>query len=537
MVAVTRALGFVAALALPAAAVAQAGGHPASAAWDGLWYTEWGPLRPIADLPRERPGDQVALPAPFAPAPDVGLFWTGGNPGAIAFDVRRGYAEFEALSVTESGSYRRPLAPERSENRGAAGVGWTRLGERGAAVGGAVAGQQVLDPASPALTAFPFSSTPLVLADTSAPGMEHLYARLEGASGARIGDWGLGLAAGYQVAESGGFATPIPRIARLAEPALAAGIARVLGPLELGVYGRWRATALSTQVLSPRTGSTHVFPFFGYAEPVPIQILQSTYYRRMDREARALGGGGAGELGGVRWAAYGEATSLDEEQTSDRQVEQKLDRWSATGVAYGGAAQARVLGALVTVTLRAASLSGQATRHDIEETVFDADETVRTGSVEARLPRVGPWDLAVTLALAHEHRRRRDGIARTRSDIEALVPGAIAHVARRITDRFDAAVVYGFRAYAVRAGIPEGGPMYSRLLWPDMLLQATPARSHGVRGALRYTTAGNVTFLARLEWSTLGPGSTERSFAELPDGSRNTLRVSFGARMAGPEPD
>lgn len=541
MVAVTgapnRAWPGVAALLLallpPAAAGQTAGGHPTSIAWDGAWYMDWSPLRMPADLPRARPGAPAGAAAAFAPATRIGLFWSGGNAGALPLDADSSHARFDAATVSETGAYRRPLESSGAANHAVGGVGWRGLGERSMVIGGVVAGRQLLDAGAAALFIDPFSSSPHVPADTSSPAMERQYARLEGATGTRIGGWGVGIAAGYQIIESGGRDTPIPRIARLAEPGLALGIVRSIGRFQLGAHGRWRATAETIQIV-PMTAETHVFPFRGFADPGPISLLPGTgvYYRRMDREALALGVGVGGEVAGVRWVAYGERTELDEEQTSDRRVDPRLDRWSATGTVFGAAAQTRRGDLLLTLRLRSASLTGEAWGHDLDEAVFVGDETVRTAVLEAAHPGPGPWDIALTASLAHEDRHRRDHLILVQSEIETLGPGLSAELARPIAERGAVAIRYGVHRYTARAALTmpqEAGPMFRELIWPEVAMLASPAGSHAVGLVLSWTTTRDVRLVSHLAWATAAPARPPIQLSGSPEGRRSVLRLSLGA--------
>jgi hypothetical protein len=267
----------------------EASGHPAHAWWGEVWYLDWAPLRPLADLPRLGPSRRNGRAGLDGPAPQIGLFWTAGNPGALAFDVEEGHGAFRAGTVSESGPFRSPLEPGRVDTRGVGGVGWRPLGESTSVVGTVVAGTQDLDPASPALLLHSFSSTPHVLVDSVIPAMEHTFAQLQGGLGWKGRGWGLGAALGYQIVEGGGRATRVPRTVRVAESGVAAGAVRELGDaLRVGLHARWKGLAESLQVV-PSPGGTLIHAFHGYHEPVrrDVSVGSGPFHRRMDRTGTA----------------------------------------------------------------------------------------------------------------------------------------------------------------------------------------------------------------------------------------------------------
>ncbi len=539
----TRAAGVIwmaaAVVAWPTTAAGQASaGHPADGWWVDGWYLEWSPLRQLGDLPRPGPAPQPRPSLLLSPDPEVGLFWTGGNPGAVATDVRESHAEFHAMHAGQWGEYHRPLEAGESALRGLGGVGWRPLGDWGAAVGTVAAGRREMDPGPSGLLLQPYSSVPQVFTDSVAPAMEHTFAQLQGALSWSGRGWGLGAAAGYQVAEGGARATRVPRIGQIAEPGVTVGVTRSVGDaLNLGVHGRWRGMAETVQVV-PTRGATTVHVFHGYGEPTPIDVSTNLYRRRVDRSAVGAGLGASGSLGRTRWAAHGERTRMDERQTSDQRaaVDPRLDRWRSEGWEFGAAVQLEAALGLLTVRGRWASFSGEGERHALEELVFLAEESARRGSVELRSRSRGPWRYAAALTFAHEDRERRDEVALLRTEVETVAAGLALEVAHRFGARLDGSLGYGFQAYAARAGVPpsqDAGPLFGELLWPGVLVEATPAASHSVSTTLRWATGRDADLTLRVAWSRTAPQEGDRHFAELPGGSRNALRISLGSALGG----
>ena len=130
------------------------------------WLTNWSPLSRIADLPRRLPAG-ARFPGLFSsPAPRVGEFWTAGNPGALGRELDDRRADFRLAVQSTSGDYARPLDPGAVGRGAVSTTGWTRVGERGAAIGAVVFNRTSLRDSIFADVLLPYGSNPLIVADT-----------------------------------------------------------------------------------------------------------------------------------------------------------------------------------------------------------------------------------------------------------------------------------------------------------------------------------------------------------------------------------
>jgi len=224
------------------------------------------------------------MPLLLLPVPKIGLFWTGGNPGALRWDIDDQRNDILAVRAGQDGDYRRPLDPAAATVTRISGMGWQPLGSRGAAIGRVLFDRTIRDPSSASDVNDSYSSSPFVVTDTSAAALRTSRARLEGAGGWRLGDWGLGVALGYDARTTTTVSSPFVRRNRAVSPAATVGVVRSFrsGRFQAGVRGSWRGGEETIKLIEvAREGI--VFQLEGYRE-VPAQSIIGGYFRRARRQ-------------------------------------------------------------------------------------------------------------------------------------------------------------------------------------------------------------------------------------------------------------
>lgn len=525
--------------AIPLCATAQGVRTPGSApvGFDvAEWSTgAWSPFTAIADMPRTPLRAPAAPSLLTAPAPGVGLAWTGGDPSGLPTDVRAAWGSAAASGAGESGGYRRPLDAAQSRVVQGQLTGWQRLGTRGAAVGRIVVDQEGRDPSSPSHVISPYSTSPFVLLDSSETSMRLQRARLEGAGGWAVGEWALGIGVGIESRDTRSERTRVPRIARAAAPAVSAGVSRGLpwGGVRLAAFARWMGEAETSQII-PRTGTGTAYLVAGYTEPDRMQLTPNSFIeRRQDRSAAAVGGGATGSLFGATWAVAAEATRRNEEYSSQRRDDPPSDRWEASGSRAVAGVQRRVIGERLLVTARGefVSLEGEGRRADLTGIVFRAAESMWQADAEVRWQPVGSaWSAAASGTVRREERTRQDFVARRETVIDALAPGVSVEVARRVARRVDLSASLGIAQYEPTSRIPNAsaeGPVYRAYVGPSIAYDASAATAQ--RGALtaRYMIpqGGALWVSGRQERASVGSGMTT---VRRPVGSREGWVVVVG---------
>lgn len=529
----------LAAILVPARVVAAQSPERATDTGTPPWMTAWSPLAPIADHPRRLPKAPLLPQLHLAASPRVGLFWTSGNPAALAFEVSARWSELHASFSSDRGTYRRPLDPDDVEAIQFSALAWQRVGGKSAAAGRIIADRQNLGNASFADFVDPYSSNPLVIADTSAPEMRWLRARLEGAYGLRLRGWGLGLAAGIEVRDNRTEAARFPRDGRFSTYGAAVGVVREVPFADLRVAGyvRWLGGNEAVELLA-RPGLGLVYRIEGYAEPTPIAVAppQILFFRRIERHATALGLGVTGKVWGTTWSAVWQRTHRDEAHFSQLRRDPPEDRWEADGRVLGGSLQRPFFAdkLLLTAEVHHSRLEGEATRADLEGTIFEAEENALALAADARF-FAPPWTVAARYALGREWRRRTDFIAEIGSEIETWSPGVAFEVARAFGNRTLTSVGFALAAYSTDSAIPNPeamGPLYGTLVAPELSLYATQARPAAVTVALRQGIGTRTALSVLTSWETLtSTGSGSLPFA--PNGDRTLWSVRIGVTMIG----
>jgi hypothetical protein len=509
----------------------------AQAAGGTVWEEAWSPIAPVGDLVHEVPST-VRFPRLLtAPSPRSGLHWTVGNPAGLAWELDRARQDFTVRQAATDGEYRRPLDPANASLREAGGLAWEPLEGSGALVGRIGVVQRRLGEGTLANTAFPYSSSPHVVMDTSGAALRQSVARLEGAGGWRMGGWGVGLALGYETLATRSDGAAVARSFRFTRPAVTGGVARALGPVAIGVHGRWQGGSQTTQ-LAPRSGLgiLRVYPIEGLTEPRNIDLDQGFYHRRNQRSATAIGGGATGTMGGMRWALFGERIGFREEQTSEQANEPELDVWDASGTRVGGAFDTALGEAMsVALDLRYTRLSGEAVRAEFAEEgiLYDAAESRFVGSADIRFTPGRGWSTAARIALDRTERVRNDAVARLETELVGWTYGTAVEIARELPGAFALSGGAALTRYVPIGNLPDpgfAGPAFQTHVAPAYMLEGTAATATAASLTLAWQPASALGTWVRGEFGATSPPDFV-SLPSVPSGERNHWEVTVGVRL------
>jgi len=530
------ALGALAALVLPVGAAGQATGLPGSPLSGGPpeWAARWSPLERI-DLARTLPSAPRFPSLLSFPEPRVGLSWTAGNPAAFASELEDERAEFRLGLNAASGDYFRPLDPGALRSGQLSTLGWRRLGDRGAVIGGAVFDRTTYGDSAFADVLVPYGSNPLVVLDTIGDPTRRTAIRIEGATGWRFGRLGLGLALGWEGQSRRTIESPVPRLDRTATPGAVLGATFELADgVRLGVHARRRETAEFIQITTISQAS-RVFQLEGYEEPIPLDLQPDQYQRRFERTENALGAGLAFRLLGGTWAMYGQRETADEDQfTRTNERDPPTDRWEADGWTFGGGAQWSG-GAgrwLLTLGGRYTTLDGEASRADLGAVVFTVDESRLRTSADLGLRLGDVWRLGARAEVGRDAHDRQDLLAQATSDIDSWRAGGAIEMARRLGERFAFSIGGRLASYGPAGTIPDPdarGPEYRRYVGPGLALELTEALAGAGTATLRWQAGTSTGLWLQGELGTLDP--REETAPLLPSGGRRGWRVIAGAAL------
>ena len=534
--AVTAVVGACLWLALPAPAPGQATsshGTPIQAVLPA-WLTNWSPLSRIADLPRRLPAG-ARFPGLFSsPAPRVGEFWTAGNPGGLGRELDDRRADFRLAVQSTSGDYARPLDPGGVGRGEVSTTGWTRVGERGAAIGAVVFNRTSLRDSIFADVLLPYGSNPLIVADTIGDPLRNSSLRIAGALGWQFGRFGVGFTAGWEGHSSRTVASPVPRLDRRATPGFSGGLSYDLGGIRLGLLGRIRRTAEFIRIQTVAQPS-RVFQIEGYAEPVPLDLHPARYERRYEQEAYALGASAAFAALGGDWALYGLRERTSEDQfVRLLESDPPKDVWDAHGWKFGIAGQWMFEGAgaaewLVTLDGEYRTLKGEAFQESLGGVIFTADETQLDLGLDARAQFGNGWLLGGRAELRRSRRDRRDLFAEATSDIRGIEGGGALELGRVLGERVGVSAGLQVASYGPAGTMPRPnrlGPEYRRYVGPGLALDLNQALVTGGVLTLRWQTGQTTGFWLRGAFSALSPS---KPFLPLtPTGSRRAWTVTAG---------
>jgi hypothetical protein len=464
----------------------------------------------------------------------VGLFWTAGVPGALPVEVDDERAEFRYVRSDRSGEYRRPLDPgEEAHNAGAA-LAWGSLGGRGVGIGRVIVDRGNFGSEAYADILEPYASEPYSLADTIGDEMGRTAVRLEGAGGWRMGPLGLGLALGYHQQETRTIASAVPRSHRSTNPGVTAGVSvDLLGSaVQLALVGRWQQETDQVWIYSVAAAS-RVYPFSGYEDPVPRNLVSTIYNRRFERTARAVGAAAAGELLGGRWVIHGRVEDRTAAHFRADILSPLTEEWAADGWMLGAALQRQFLEGHLLVTLDGwyAKLSGESQSAELEGVPFAADEKAWTVSGEVRLMPTGGWQAVGQVAVAREERERRDGIAAVHSDLAAWRPVAVLAVMRTVGP-IGLTVGGALSEFNPSGAVPvsnEMGPIYQNWIAPELGVYAAESRWYAAMAGLRWQARPRTAVIAEARYDVARAGKTLNNLIGTPPtGERNGWSVTLG---------
>jgi len=521
-------------LAGPAVLASQSNGLPAESA-RSRWFDRWSALSPRADLPRLLSHAGAAAASLLWPAPRIGSFWTAGNPAGFRAEVHDTLTDFSIGLLNQSGSYRRPLDPGKSRSFGASAIGWRPMDLRFALLGRVVVDQERFDPGSRADVTEAYPTSPFVTIDTSSTATRRTRARLEGVGSWRFGATAIGLTVGYETRAHETIASGLVRRTRQVVPGAVLGVARRLGGVEIGGYGRYRLRAETIRLLE-RAANGQVIELRGLKE-APILDILNAYYRRIEEKAPSAGLTASGSLGRARWILFGERAWLEERLTGQESSDPATDRWNADGWVVGGAFQ-RPLGRrrLLTVDGRYTTLTGSGDLvFDSAAVIFRATERALGGSAEVRwAPDSTHWGLVLGVAIRSERRLRNDLAVSLGSRVNGLTIGASVEVGRALSPDVYLSGTVAAANYSATSAFPAPGVLgvvYRTFTLPELDVAARQARP--LLGALglrwRVGSAASLWLVARGE--RLAPVGARGPSGFGPVGTRTTGTIEAGVTL------
>lgn len=499
------------------------------------WMTDWSPLVPIADHPRELPRAPGAPGLLLDATPRIGLFWSAGNPAGLGSEVDRRWNGLGLQGALDRGSYRRPLDPGDALSVGFLGLGWQPLGRGAAAAGRVLVDQENLRRAPFADLIESYGSDPNVLADSSFPKMRRVRARFEGAFGWASRGWGLGISAGMEVRDHRSQEARFPRLGRRSVGAVTLGAARRLpvGRVRVGVHGGWQGSAETVNLLSqPALGTA--YRVLGYAEPIRAEVGPPTnlLFRRVRRDAWTAGVEAAGNVRFARWVLGWNTVHRRNRHFSALEAHPPQDRWVADGWVLRAALQHVAPDEPIGVTARLnySRLDGDASRADLPGTVFRESETVFTADLELRYsPETTPWMAGLSVVALREIRSAHDFVAEVRSHIRSWMPGAALELARAFGSGTRVSVAYSAVARSASASIPNPariGPLYRLLIGPTLSFEATEARPYRLELGVSERLGAGARILLRGVRESVGPRAVEPGLPLPPSGNRTLWAVT-----------
>jgi hypothetical protein len=525
----------VCAVVEPAGAFAQSAAADVA---DSQRFWRWSPLLPIADLGMPAPR-LTELPRLLElPAPRVGVARISGNPAGLPDEIDSAWTQLVLSTNGVTGSYRRPLDPGSVSSIGTSLAGWRRIGARAAAIGRVAVEHDDLGGGSYSAFVAPYGSGPVVPADTNRPPLGRTIVTLEGGEGIALGDWRLGIAAGYRTEQNSSSQSTAAQVGRASSSGLTLGAERALGSgARVGFYGRGLQSSETVNLIAD-PAIIRVYPLDGYGSPDPADYIPALppFLRRADRAATAWGADVDGHAFDASWAAYLERQSLQERQLADAlSSNAPTDYWRASGYAVGGSAERMVRGVQATVSADWSAQRGDVDRVVTNSGAYRADASRLALAAEARYASAAsPWTLAAALSLGRDQQTATDDAARITTNIVAWSPGASAEIARRVSDRLTLSFGYARSQFTPVAAVPlpaNRGTAYTLLVAPAIEVAAATASSdQGGMSARWQTGAGIISF--RLWASGTRPVSRPDASVPLPRGDRSSWGFAMSLEPA-----
>lgn len=519
---------------------------PQSAAWLG----GWSPLRPIADMPRGLLRAPLAPGLLDAPRPMAGAFFLVGAPGALArgLPVVAGstgdsagsprFAELRLRAGGASGGYRRPLDIGSTTVGGASGQGWSRTGTRTFLMGRFAVDRERADTSAFTARVFPYASSPFVATDSVTPPMQRTRMRLEGAIALRLGDAGVGVAAGLESREQLTIDYPLRRTGRGAMPAVTSGVDyRVPGTdARIGVFHRWTETVEMNTLNSAPLGTTYS-PIRGFDEPLTLSLPPSNpiINVKSERRANALGGTLDATVLGTRLVVSYESGRRYEDSYSAIGVRSRpSEEWRAEGSEIRGQFQ-RPVGARVhaTVVGFASDLTGTAERPDLTGIAFRGSDARQGVEGDVRVDLGSRWRVGVLGGLLRTQRDREDLVAERRFDLESTMPFGGFEIVRgwraRSAEGGGVALGASLARSSASGNVPPvagTGPKYQLLIAPELAYEAATASATAVWGTVAVPVR-TTQLIASVRVERASPVTVAAGRLQ-PSGTRNGWSASLG---------
>lgn len=509
------------------------------------WLGAWSPLRPIVDAQRSLLRAPATPGLLDAPPPMIGAFVLAGAPGAFVRDFARDsgsagglphFGHFYARSASEDGDYRRPLDVADSRVKQVGGFGWAPIGRRGMAIGRFVVDQEENDVSSFTARITPFSSTPIIMTDSVQPPMQRTRARLEGAVGAEVFGFGLGVSAALDSRENNSVDFPLRRSGRSALPGVAFGAERALPwyGLRIGVYGRWSEPNESNR-LNPAPASTIIYQVQGYDEPFGFVVNATTpIFTRTDTRATATGGTIEASAFGASAVLMHESGSRNDEQTlAPFNANRAIERWRADGketrLQVRRPIGARIVANVIAVTEES---EGAGSRSDLTGIAFNGTDKREAIEADIRLTWNAAWSAAVIAGTVRTGHARNDYAAELWSDANAVSPFASVEVARRFARASVAAgLSFADRVPYGTSSIPnveDRGANYNRIIAPSLAYEVSQAR------ATAWWVTATAPFRESVLYASLRVEGTQSRAVDTarlaPSGERSGWSLSLGIR-------
>jgi hypothetical protein len=501
------------------------------------WLVRWSPLRSAGDLGRRLPsGRSVGVPLLFG-APRIGTFWTAGNPGAIAQQIRDSRADYLALAGGERGGYRRPLDPESARLLRGRAQAWRAITPRFSLIG-AVRLDQTRTDSSRADFAEPYGSSPFTLTDTLGTPMRRIGAVLEGGAGWQLGAWGVGAALGYQQDENLSTLSPVVRRIRSVTSGASAGLTRQVGSLVLGLSATGRYSSESAALVG-RFGSTLAQDLAGYRSIPGIPVTPTGGDARRHRQDVFSGGASvSGRLGTAsRWVLAAARVRSHERFTRQESNDPAWDRWNQSGWNADAALQSP-MGAGQLLTLRAGYVTARgegALAADTTGFVFTARESGFDSEAELRLlPSPGAWEGRLAMGLAREARTRSDSITRVQTVVTSITPSLSVELGRTVGARAFVGIGGLYSHYGPTSTLPRPGSLnatFRTYVVPEYAVYSTPANLWAVSVLGRWQVSGRAALWVSSGVGRLSPTVRPSPPYPRPDGSRSAVSLVAGVTV------
>ncbi|HEX9483510.1 MAG TPA: hypothetical protein VF929_02980 [Gemmatimonadaceae bacterium] len=470
-------------------------------------------------------------------SPRLGLAWSHGNPAGLVDEIDGTWTQLAISSSKVSGTYHVPLDPSDIFSNATTLTGRGRVGTRMAAVGKISVAQDNVQTGYGAFS-MPLRSSPFAPADTNRPLVQRPFVALEGAEGITLGQWRLGIGAGYQGVESAAAQSAAALIGRSSRTGLTFGVARSLGEAtRAGLYARRLLESETVNlVANPRT--VRMFSLAGYADVEPVDYIAAlpAFVRRADRSRHLVGTDVVTHVDNVTFASFIEGHVVEERQISDVLSPQPpTDRWRTGGYAAGGAAQAVFRGTMTTLSAEWTTQRGDATRASDTTSLqigqpFAAHASQLALDADLRYAVAdSSWRGSLSLSLSRDHQDVNDAVAHAATDVTAWSSAASFEVSRQVGPRWTIAAGWGFTQYVPIARLPDPTGRenaYRLLIEPALEVSAAMARGQRASAAARWASGSHGVSLL-LSRSVLAPIALSPAAVRIPSGESAAWSVAL----------